>query len=86
MVKSFVIGRLLSSVDGSKLIFYWMLNHCQTSRVCCHSKGSCVGVGLEVNIMDTIDFVLYLKTSCWMNIILEMLVQYDTNIDLNLCI
>ena len=47
MVKIFVIGRVLhvSSVDGSKLIFYKMHYHCETSRVCCHSKGTCFGGG-----------------------------------------
>ena len=59
MVKIFVIGR--SSVDGNKLIFYWMFYHCETSSVCCHSKGSCFVEGLEVNIWDTIDFVLCLE-------------------------
>ena len=28
---------------------------CETSRVVYHFKGSCFGVGLEVNIWDTID-------------------------------
>ena len=50
MVKIFIIGRFLHSVDGSKLIFYKRLYHSETSRVCCHSKGSCFGVELGVNI------------------------------------
>ena len=40
MVKIFVVSRLLSSIDGSKM----------NDRVCCHSKRSRLGVGLEVNM------------------------------------
>ena len=50
MVKIFVIGRFLSSTNGSKLIFYLRLYLCETSSICCHAKGSCSGVGVEVNI------------------------------------
>ena len=60
-----------------------MLYYFETSRVCCHSKGSCLGGGTRGQY-QILSYVL--KTSYWMNIILEMLVQCDTNIDLNLCI
>ena len=46
MVNILIIGRFLSSTDGSKLIYL-----CETSSVCFHAKFSCSGVGLEVNII-----------------------------------
>ena len=50
MVDISVIGRFLSSADGSKLIYYQKLYLCETSRVCFHAKCSCSWVGLEINI------------------------------------
>ena len=67
MVQILVIGRFLSAVGGSKLIFYW--------------QGLLLFQGFMLQGGARGEYLI-LKTSWWMNIILEMLVQCDTNIDL----
>ena len=79
-VNIFIIGRFLSSTDGSKLIFYLRLYLCEISSVYFHAKCSCSGVGLEVS-RPKILFYISKKDEYYT----WVLVQCDTNIDLKLC-